>query len=524
LRIYILYLEDTLLDYFLGGEQVGADSNSSSSSLLQGRQVGGIDFPGYSSAQHQSQFSSMSSSDPMQETHHQVQSYLPENNVQTPATPAVQFYANTSSKKRRSRSDLESCAEVDANVQQQAKSAMSNSRSKSISFQQAFMKYPAPAMYPVSNSSSCSSLSLQGIDSGPILQVQHQFQAQASGSTGYNTATTSPMSPAGMCTNEVLMLPSARRYGTSTSGVHGAANVSQTSDPSINVTTMHSHPQWQSHSSCGANGNGNVNGNISTSTPVSNAASSANNSNAPIPIWVQHMNNVAMIANRDGSMAAPAPVARNQNQTILPNPNTFIANGNQQQYQTLGMRVFPGSDILPVPQNIDPVQHMHHMLFNDDPATESKEKRAKRLARNRESARQSRRRKKDLLFHLQGKVNKLHEEIDHVRRKKLECMEEELAADRIRILNSIFVDRIQNGQSAVAVDNLIGTVRKSGPNVAERKAAINFQYKALQKAILPHYSQTILSLALRDPSFLTEAKEEKIRVSVICYTFVLRNK
>jgi len=479
---------------------------------------GGDCFPGYSSAPHQShtQFSAKSSNAPLP----QSQTKFPEYVVPIPATPAVQFYANTSSNKRRSRSDLESCSVTGADEQPQAKSAMQNSHSKSINLQHAFMEYPAPALCPVSNSSSSSSLSLQGMGSTPILQVQHQFQAQGTGPMVYSTdATTtnmSPISPAGMCTNEVLMLPpSARRYGTSSSSATVPSNAPNTSAPGTNVNTM--PQQWQSNSSGGTNGNVN----ISTSTPVSNSATSTNATMPlPIPIWVQHMNNVAMIANREEcTMPPPAPVSRGQNQTILPNPNTFIANGNQQQYLTLGMQVFPGSDILPIPQNIAPVHHNHHMMFNDDHATESKEKRAKRLARNRESARQSRRRKKDLLLNLRGKVNKLHEEIEEERRKKLESMEKELVADRIRILNSIFDDRIQNGHSAVGVDKLIGTVRKSGPNVAERKAAINFQYKALQKAILPHYSRTILSLALKDPNFLTEAKEEKIRVSLIYHIF-----
>jgi len=143
---------------------------------------------------------------------------------------------------------------------------------------------------------------------------------------------------------------------------------------------------------------------------------------------------------------------------------------------------------------------------------ESKEKKDKRLARNRESARQSRRRKKELLLNLRGKVNDLHEEIENERRKKLECMEHELVADRIRILNAIFADQSYNGQSVANIEKLIRTVRRCGPNIVERKSAIRFQYDALRRAILPHYSHAILSIALRDSSFLTEAKEERTKI------------
>ena len=360
--------------------------------------------------------------------------------------------------------------------------------------QQAYINYPVPSQHPASTSSSSSSLSHQGIGSTPILHVHQQFQD--TGSTAYNTTNMSPISPAVMCTNEVLMLPSARRYGTSNAGATG-------NDPNANFTTT--QQQWHN---LPPGTNDNVNPYGSTST-----AASPGNAPMQLPIWLQHMNNVAMIANsqKEGSMAAPAPVSKCQNQTILPNPNTF----NQQRFQSQVMHVFPGTDILPIPQNITHMQH--HMLFKDDHAMESKEKKDKRLARNRESARQSRRRKKELLLNLRGKVNDLHEEIENERRKKLECMEHELVADRIRILNAIFADQSYNGQSVANIEKLIRTVRRCGPNIVERKSAIRFQYDALRRAILPHYSHAILSIALRDSSFLTEAKEERTKVSTCIF-------
>ena len=446
-----------------------------------GHSTSSTSYPAYSSAQHQSQFSTVSSSNaPLSHFLNQVQSSHPSDFQPTPATPAVQFYAKTSE------------------LQQVLPPAMQNAQAQTShpksSLQQAYMNYAAPPQHPASTSSSSSSLSHQGMGSTPILHVHQQFQGPG---PAYNTTNMSPISPAVMCTNEVLMLPSARRYSTSNYGATG-------NDPNANFTTT--QQQWH-------NLPPGTNDNVNTYGPASTAASPGN---APmqLPIWLQHMNNVAMIANnsqKEGSMAAPAPVSKCQNQTILPNLNTF----NQQRFQSQGMHVFPGTDILPIPQSITHMQH--HMTFKDDHAMESKEKRDKRLARNRESARQSRRRKKELLLNLRGKVNNRHEEIEIERRNKLECMEHELVADRIRILSAIFAEQSYNGQSVATSEKLIRTVRQCGPNIVERKTAIRFQYNALRRAILPHYSHAILSIALRDSSFLTEAKEERTKVSTCMF-------
>lgn len=155
---------------------------------------------------------------------------------------------------------------------------------------------------------------------------------------------------------------------------------------------------------------------------------------------------------------------------------------------------------------------MHQRIhIGEEHASESKEKRKKRLARNRESARQSRRRKKELLLNLRKQVNELHDKIEFERRKKLECMEEHITADRVRILNEIFSDQRYNGRSVAGMDRFIRTVRNSGPMIKERRAALEFQHDALKKLILPVYRRIFMSMSLKDRSFLTEAKEKKIK-------------
>lgn len=149
--------------------------------------------------------------------------------------------------------------------------------------------------------------------------------------------------------------------------------------------------------------------------------------------------------------------------------------------------------------------------LKEENASESKEKRKKRLARNRESARQSRRRKKELLLNLRKQVNDLHDQIENERRRKLEHMEMEVSADRIRILNEIFLDQRYHGQSVEGMDRFTSTVRHSGPNSKERRAAVSFQFKELRKLVLPFYLQIFLSMSLKERSYFTEAKENKIK-------------
>jgi hypothetical protein len=92
-------------------------------------------------------------------------------------------------------------------------------------------------------------------------------------------------------------------------------------------------------------------------------------------------------------------------------------------------------------------------------------------------------------------------------------MEHDLMVDKFRILNEVFLDQQCNGQSEQGEQRVADVIRNCGPNIAERKAAIQFQYKALRTAILPHYRHLILSLSLKDKSFFMDAKEERVRVS-----------
>mmetsp|Transcript_16323 Transcript_16323/g.24062 ORF Transcript_16323/g.24062 Transcript_16323/m.24062 type:complete len:729 (-) Transcript_16323:124-2310(-) len=139
-------------------------------------------------------------------------------------------------------------------------------------------------------------------------------------------------------------------------------------------------------------------------------------------------------------------------------------------------------------------------------AGEDAEKRARRLARNRESARQSRRRKKEQLQVMSEKVVKTYDLFEKERREILNSMESGLSVARASLLRNPFED----GSLALTMKRVIDTL---GPNCRPRIAATNFQYNALSRSLLPAHRRFLLWLSLQSPEFFTEAKDERAKTS-----------
>mmetsp|Transcript_4170 Transcript_4170/g.5981 ORF Transcript_4170/g.5981 Transcript_4170/m.5981 type:complete len:572 (+) Transcript_4170:138-1853(+) len=139
--------------------------------------------------------------------------------------------------------------------------------------------------------------------------------------------------------------------------------------------------------------------------------------------------------------------------------------------------------------------------------TESQERRARRLARNRESARQSRRRKKERLASLSCQVNKLHSQLEQERRRLFEELEPELQALRRKT-----IDALENEEDdARRLELIRDTFAQFGPNCLLRKEAISYQYAALEKFMLPKHQIFILWLTLQGGGFFTAGKEERAK-------------
>ncbi|KAF4323556.1 hypothetical protein BBO99_00003124 [Phytophthora kernoviae] len=140
---------------------------------------------------------------------------------------------------------------------------------------------------------------------------------------------------------------------------------------------------------------------------------------------------------------------------------------------------------------------------------DSDEKRQRRLARNRESARQSRRRKKQYLELLEEKVSQLTESIDATRASHLEHADESLNSVRKEILETLTED-LKNGGTEESVSEKIrqGIMliqERFGPNSVERLAVKDYNFRQLDNLLLPPYCRFLLWLSIQDESFFDEA-------------------
>jgi hypothetical protein len=139
---------------------------------------------------------------------------------------------------------------------------------------------------------------------------------------------------------------------------------------------------------------------------------------------------------------------------------------------------------------------------------DSDEKRQRRLARNRESARQSRRRKKQYLELLEEKVSQLTESIDATRASHLERADESLNNVRSEILATLSEDMKNNPPEAVSEKIRQGIMliqERFGPNSVERMAVKDYNFRQLDNLLLPPYSRFLLWLSIQDETFFDEA-------------------
>lgn len=218
----------------------------------------------------------------------------------------------------------------------------------------------------------------------------------------------------------------------------------------------------------------------------------------------------------DSSPISPAAVIGNgQENLMLPPPPRYAVDTDKQQHlhwlqqvNNMAMQVpsYP-QHILPQPYGGYPLAPAFAAQRQGPPPVESEEKRASRLARNRESARQSRRRKKEHLVTLGNKVNQLQDLLEKERRASLANMDVALKEKRARIVAEFVDGRVMDSE-------LEHVIRETLPNSNVKQGTILFQYTTLKQALLPKYEEFILWLTLRDEDFFTKFKDEKTKSEV----------
>jgi bZIP transcription factor len=194
----------------------------------------------------------------------------------------------------------------------------------------------------------------------------------------------------------------------------------------------------------------------------------------------------------------------------LPPSNSMMGVVFSQPHRAMNMHV-----------NIAPQNHHQHQQFlytaalqaaslqqgrGIVPEEESEEKRAKRLERNRESARKCRRRKKERLTSLGTQVNQLHNTIESERSKLVASMVPAMQACRSKEIMALLTEQ----SSGLDGDKLADILRGSSPSSDLMRSVLDFQYSTLKQLTLPYYQKLLLWFTLRDEKFFLAGKEQYI--------------
>jgi len=142
--------------------------------------------------------------------------------------------------------------------------------------------------------------------------------------------------------------------------------------------------------------------------------------------------------------------------------------------------------------------------------THPDERRARRLARNRESARQSRRRKKEQLVMMGEKVLKSWDALEMERTARLSSMERGFRSAKLlacgRLLNENYYASHTIASASTSSQSNINDIRDVyehciRPDCAPRMAVENHQYQALKRLVFPQYKRFLLWMSFQPTEF-----------------------
>jgi len=139
------------------------------------------------------------------------------------------------------------------------------------------------------------------------------------------------------------------------------------------------------------------------------------------------------------------------------------------------------------------------------PAPTADERRARRLARNRESARQSRRRKKEYLALLSEKVSTLNDEMDTLRTEHIKkCI------PSLKEVEDGYVKALAGAKTKEAIQNILRDLwDNTSPNCEEMKEATGFSWRVASNTLLPNYRKFLIWLGNQNDLFFKKKKTEK---------------
>ena len=150
-----------------------------------------------------------------------------------------------------------------------------------------------------------------------------------------------------------------------------------------------------------------------------------------------------------------------------------------------------------------------------DPETLAK-KRQQRLARNRESARQSRRRKKEHLNNMAAKVGKLQRQLDEEVRNKIGGTEVGVSRQRAHLISEWLTKRREGVESSSAecARALAVVLRSTGTDCPIRRAIVAHQYNIIRRVFLSAHNRYSVWMLMQNSVFFTGATDRRSRRSM----------
>ena len=504
LHLIFLHYADHLLSYFLGGEANGnadalLDADSAVERVTNGISVNSEQNPHNRPA---SQPSSSNALGRLSQSQNGFSSQdLPNNNIGAPA-------ASSSGQLRVHFSD-DSLAAYQARQQgggvqgsnptaasthasQQRRFSASSSQNPTGS-QGSLHKVPSTASTTGSSNSSLTNLAAAlalGAPPKQVMIMQQQFQ-QAREEAG----STTPITPLNMMSprsHETMMLPPPPRFP-------GNGMMPQNmSQQQLQMIQEHQQQQQQQQLQ-------QQQGQMPQPIihPSWNLAQQANGSTLPVttqqPVQFQQPSNqnhnqfpqTPHVGFPDPSSITSSTFSQQQPQTQQPQihigmngqtvPVTAVTGPNGSVFYQIDPNVASSANLRYFAKAINEVSKPVEQ--KEDPAVLA-EKRQRRLARNRESARQSRRRKKERLVNLGAKVNQLQRNLEAEVRQKIQSMEAGLVRKRSAQIQRWWTEGDQQNS-----DELKEILQCTGVNSPIRRAVIAHQYDFLRQSFFASHCQ-----------------------------------
>lgn len=201
-------------------------------------------------------------------------------------------------------------------------------------------------------------------------------------------------------------------------------------------------------------------------------------------------------------------------------PITAVAGANGSIFYQVDPSVFPTSGLRYLTKAINELSRPDDQKEIDPEILA--EKRRQRLARNRESARKSRRRKKEHLASLSGKVQKLQRQLEAEVRSKIRSMEGGLSRQRNNTLDKWLNNLLKRPgtacddndsiSSVVCVDSrnqLAKVIGKTSVSCEIRRAVIAHQYHCLRQAFLSSHNHYSVWMMMQSSTFFTKEASRK---------------